>query len=205
MNNSQKIFPVWLCVTNEIYISNKYAALPSGATQSAVPKQSTFDIRVIIKEVSGGMEIFTRCFELIIETVMHLHDLIWQKKDTCFIIHHDNRSALHWNSPTRSFHEAGTLIAQHDRKSHTENCNVLLLQRRSVWPDLNRIWYFIFKPSTSRIKWIDGDILLKSYFTFYLLLIVRGFTIYIKIFVVYAKYLISSYLHSSLNRIHRKV
>lgn len=41
-----------------------------------MPKQSTFDIRVIIKEVSGGVEIFMRCFALITDAVMRLLDLI---------------------------------------------------------------------------------------------------------------------------------
>jgi hypothetical protein len=74
-------FLVWLRVTKEVYLSIKYATLQFGATQSAVPKKkkNTFDIRIIIKEVSGGVKIFMRCFALITDIIMRLHDLIWQK------------------------------------------------------------------------------------------------------------------------------
>jgi len=37
-------------------------------------------MHIIIKEVSGGVEIFLRCFALITDTVMRLHDLIRQKR-----------------------------------------------------------------------------------------------------------------------------
>jgi hypothetical protein len=39
------------------------------------------------------------------------------KKDSCFIIHHDNRSMLHWNSTTRSFDETGRFIASQRQRT----------------------------------------------------------------------------------------